>query len=49
MTRDFAADVRLLEDVHRLQQLRVIKPDGRGECFDFLICVRSQSNTGSRS
>ena len=36
MTGDFAADVRLLEDVHRLQQERLVNSQIRDEFFDFV-------------
>src|SRR5690349_25133568 len=35
VTGDLAADVGLFEDVHRLQQVRVLETDCRGECFQF--------------
>ena len=35
MTRNFAADVRLLEDVHRLHQQRSAKPIARGKSLTF--------------
>src|SRR5262249_35261010 len=34
MTRNLAADIRLLEDIHRLNEIRVVKSDGLGHLFD---------------
>src|SRR5689334_7104192 len=35
VTRDFAADVGLFKDVHRLEQVRILETDGRGERLQF--------------
>src|SRR5687767_12468154 len=45
MTRYFAADVRLFEDVHRLQQQRLVKTEHGGE-FPYIRIAREATKHG---